>query len=159
MEYKVALLVFLLEMAAAVVFFYRWVRTKSDFGIARAKLVDWVRSNHDQGSLRNHLEELAEGRLAVYQRKKSLLIYVKVLVSAVLGVALTYLVKYLGADLWVRFFVGVPAIFPFVYYVTAAVAEEFDENKIANFERITARRLLSLAEDATLEDYLQYLAD
>ena len=70
----------------------------------------------------------------------------------VLGVAFIFLVaRFTGAGLILRTLVGILAILPFIYFVVTAIAEEFDDNRISNFERTTGRQLLLKSQEGSIE--------
>ncbi len=99
------------------------------------------------------LEDIAAGKISVYQRPKSLMIYVWTGVSAVLGVAVIFVVaRLIGAGLIIRTIVGILSILPFIYFVAVAIAEEFDDNSISRFERNTSRQLLMKSQEGSIEN-------
>jgi len=152
MEYKAAFLVFLVELIAGILVFVFWRRRKSEFNLATEELARFLKVHLIQGTVAQQLEDLAAGKVSVYQRKKSLIIYLWIGLSMVLGVALIFVVaRFTGAGLVIRTIVGIFSILPFVYFVSTAIAEEFDDNKISSFEKNTGRQLLLKIQDRSIE--------
>ena len=161
MEYKVAILVLLVELIAGISVFVYWRRRKSELNFAREEFAQFSSTHLKEGTLLQQLEGIAAGKIAVYQRRKSLMIYAWTGLAAVLGVALIYIVaRLIGAGLIIRTIVGILAILPFIYFVAVAIAEEFDDNSISRFERNTSRQLLMKSRDGSIEnDITEMLRD
>jgi hypothetical protein len=152
MEYKAAFLVFFVELIAGILVFVFWRRRKSELNLATEELARFLKVHLIQGTVAQQLEDLAAGKVSVYQRKKSLIIYLWMGLSMVLGVALIFVVaRFTGAGLVIRTIVGICSILPFIYFVSTAIAEEFDDNKISSFEKNTARQLLLKNQDGSIE--------
>jgi hypothetical protein len=152
MEYKAAFLVFFVELIAGILVFVFWRRRKSELHLATEELARSLKVHLIQGTVAQQLEDLAAGKVSVYQRKQSLIIYLWMGLSMVLGVALIFVVaRFTGAGLVIRTIVGIFSILPFIYFVSTAIAEEFDDNKISSFEKNTARQLLLKNQDGSIE--------
>jgi hypothetical protein len=152
MEYKAALVVFLVEFIAGIWIFVRQRRSKSEFGLAREEFWRSLKLHLIEGTLARQLEDIAAGKVFVYERKKSLAIYLWTGISMVLGVAFIFLLaRFTGAGLILRTIAGSLAILPFIYFVVTAIAEEFDDNRISNFERTTARQLLLKSQEGSID--------
>jgi hypothetical protein len=153
MEYKAAFVVFLVQLIAGIWIFVRQRRRKSELGLAREEFARSLKVHLIQGTLARQLEDIAAGKVFVYQRRKSLRIYVWTGISMVLGVAFIFLVaRFTGVGLILRTLVGSLAILPFIYFVVTAIAEEFDDNRISNFERTTGRQLLLKSQEGSIEN-------
>lgn len=158
MEYKVAFLVLLLEMVAGIAVFYYWTRKKTDLPAAKARFAESIKLYREQGDLIQHLQDIVNGKEVIYRKPKSFKIFFKIGIAMILGLGLLIVVaRVFEAGLVVRFFVGVLAIFPFIYYTAAAIAEEWDENKITNFEQNTARQMLSIPQDMPEREMIDQL--
>jgi hypothetical protein len=143
MEYKAAFVVFLVELIAGISVFVYWLRRKSEFNLGREQFESFLKAHLMQGTLAQQLEDIAAGKLSVHERKKSRMVYLRAGISMVLGVVLAYaIIRITGAGVWIRTLVGILSILPFIYFVSTAIAEEFDGNRISNFERTTSRQLL-----------------
>jgi hypothetical protein len=152
MEYKAAFLVFLVELIAGISVFVFSRRRRSELPLAMEELARFLKVHLIQGTLTQQLEDLAAGKVCVYQRKKSLIIYLWIGISMIGGGALMYvLARFTGAGLVIRTIVGMVSILPFVYFVSTAIAEEFDDNKISSFEKNTGRQLLLKSVDGSIE--------
>ncbi len=85
----------------------------------RKNLQDFQELHLIEGTLLEQLEDIATGKISVYKRKKSLLIYVWIGTSVVLGVALIFSrgALHRGGPL-IRTIVGIISILPFIYFVS-----------------------------------------
>jgi hypothetical protein len=152
MEYKAALVVFLVALIAGIWIFVRQRRRKSEFGLAREEFARFLKVHLIEGTLARQLEDIAAGKVFVYQRKRSLRTYIWTGISMILGVAFIFLfARFTGAGLILRTIAGILAILPFIYFVVTVIAEEFDDNKISNFERNTGRQLLLKSQEGSIE--------
>jgi hypothetical protein len=143
MEYRAAFVVFLVGLIAGISVFVYWLRRKSEFNVAREEFASFLKAHLIQGTLARQLEDIAAGKLSVHERKKSRRVYVRAGIAMVLGVVLAYaLIRITGVGVWIRTLVGILSILPFIFFVSTAIAEEFDDNRISNFERTTSRQLL-----------------
>jgi hypothetical protein len=151
MEYKAAFVVLLVELIAGIAVFVYWLRRESDFNHARNEFAEFLKLHLVEGTLLQQLEDIAEGRLSVCQRKRSLKIYLWLGISGALGVAVIFLVaRFTPAGIIIRTIIGSLSILPFIYFVSIAIAEEFDDNRISRFERNTSRLLLLRSQDGTI---------
>jgi hypothetical protein len=152
MEYKAAFLVILVELIAAISVFIFSRRRKSELNLAREEVARSLKVHLIQGTLEQQLEDLATGRVSIYERKKSPVIYWWIGITMIVGVGLIYVVaRFTGAGVLIRTIVGMLSILPFVYFVSTAIAEEFDDNNISSFEKNTARQLLLKSRDGSIE--------
>jgi hypothetical protein len=152
MEYKAAFVVFLVELIAGILVFVFWRRRKSELNLAKEEFARFLQAHLAQGTLAQQLEDIAAGRLSVYQRRKSLKIYLWMGIAMVLGVALIYVVaRFTGVGVWIRAIVGILSILPFIYFVSSAIAEEFDDNRISSFEKNSGRELLLKSQNESIE--------
>jgi len=158
MEYKVAFLFLLVELVAGVAVFLYWLRRQSSYAEARSQFFSALRAHHAEGNLAQYLQDVNEGKVVFCEKAKSFAIYIRIAVSMIGGVGLTFLVKLLGAGLLLRFLVGTLAIFPFIYFVSLAIAEEYDENRIAGFVQNSARELLTATPEIPIEDLLHQIS-
>jgi len=156
MEYKAAFVVLFVELIAGLAVFVLWLRRKSDFNLAKEKFAESLKQHLVQGTLLQQLEDIAVGKISVYQRQKSLKMYLWMGISMVLGVAVIFvLARFTGAGVIIRTIVGILSILPFVYFVSIAIAEEFDDNRISRFERNTSRQFLLKSQDQTIENDIE----
>ena len=158
MEYKAALVVLLVELIAGLAVFVLWLRRKSNFNLAKEKFAESLKQHLVEGTLLQQLEDIAVGKISVYQRQKSLKMYLWMGISMVLGVTVIFLVaRFTGAGLILRTIIGSLSILPFIYFVTIAIAEEFDDNRISRFERNTSKQFLMKNQDETIENDIEEL--
>lgn len=155
MELKAALLVFLVELIAGVLVFIFCRRRKSELSLAREEMARSLKVHLIQGTLEQRLEDLAAGRVSIYERKKVPAIYLWIGVTMIVGVGLIYAVaRFTGAGIVIRTIVGTLSILPFICCVSTAIAEEFDDNSIARFEQNTARQLLTKSREGSIESQI-----
>ena len=152
MEYKAAIVVFLVELIAGILVCVFWLRRKSDLNSAKEEFARFLKVHLLEGTLTQQLEDIAVGKVSVYERKKSLLIYLWAGISMALGAALIFVVaRFTGAGVVIRAIVGTLSILPFIYFVAVAIAEEFDDNRISSFEKKTGQKLLLKSQDGSIE--------
>ena len=158
MEYKAAFVVLFVELIAGLAVFVLWLRRKSDFNLAKEKFAESLKQHLVEGTLLQQLEDIAVGKISVYQRHKSLKMYLWMGISMVLGVTVIFLVAHFtGAGVIIRSIVGILSILPFVCFVSIAIAEEFDDNRISRFERNTSKQFLTKNQDETIENDIEEL--
>jgi hypothetical protein len=151
MEYKAAFVVFLVEFIAGILVFAYWLRRRSELNVAKTEFASFLKAHLTEGTLAQQLEDITAGKLSVHQGKKSLKIYLWMGISAVLGVALIYVVgRFSRAGVEIRTIVGILSSLPFVYFVSTAIADEFDQNRISSFEKNTGRQLLLKSRDESI---------
>ena len=160
MEYKAAFVVLFVELIAGIAVFVHWLRRKSDFNLAKEKFAESLKQHLLQGTLLQQLEDIAAGKISIYRRQVSLKMYLRMGISMVLGVAVIFvLARFTGAGVIIRTIVGILSILPFVYFVSIAIAEEFDDNRISRFERNTSRQLLTKSQDELIEKDIEELLE
>lgn len=160
MEYKAAFVVFLAALIAGIAVFIHWTRHKSELALARKGYAEFLKAHLLDGTLVPQLEAIANGRYSVHQPRRSWQLYLRVVISMVLGIGVIFIIaRFTGAGLWIRTIVGIPAILPFIYFVAVGIAEEFDDNRIISFERTTSRQLLEKSEHEAIAGEINKMAE
>jgi len=159
-EYTAAFIVFLAAWIAGIAVFVHWTRHKSELTLARKAYAQFLKARLLDGTLVQQLEAMANGRCSVHHPNRSWHLYLRVVISMILGIGVIFVVaRFTGAGLVIRTIVGILAILPFIYFVTVGIAEEFDDNRIISFERTTSRQLLEKSQHESLAGEINEMAE
>jgi hypothetical protein len=139
-DFVAVILLLAVEFTAAVLSYIYWVRRYGQFPQAKLQLEKSLQSHGESGTIQQHMENIATGKVSLYKKRNPLRIYLAVFIAMVLGVVATILlIRGLSLGLTARLVVGMLSILPFVCLLAVAVAQESDENKIIDLTRTTTR--------------------
>jgi hypothetical protein len=158
MEYSALFLFFLCELAVALFVYFHWLLTRSGLGSAKSVFAKVVRDHQAQGTLEQYIQNVVSGEESPLPKRKWLLPYLKVLLSGMLGFLVVFYIKrFTGAGVALRTIVGILAVLPFVCLLAAEIAKETDDNRITDYQRSTARRLLEKIKEGSEDDLAELL--
>jgi len=138
------------EFAAAVLSYIYWVRHYGQFPQSKLQLEKSLQAHRESGTIQQHMENIASGKVSLYQKRNPLRIYLAVFIAMVLGVVTTVLlIRGMPLGLTARLMVGTVTILPFVCLIAVAVAQESDENKIIDLTKATTRQFAPRTQDGS----------
>jgi hypothetical protein len=142
MELGAVLSFFFFELLAGILVFFYWLRHYSQFDQARTLFTEAMTTHREHGTIEEYLLKVADDQASVFKKKKPLVLYLKILLSMIVGIAALICLKQLTAlGVMLRTILSIFIMLPFMVFVAIAIAKEADENRIANFERAMERRV------------------
>ncbi len=142
MELGAVLSFFFFESLAGILAFYYWLRHHSQFDQARTLFTEAMATHREHVTIEEYLLKVADDQASMFKKRKSLVLYLKILVSMIVGLAALICLKQLTAlGVMLRTILSIFLMLPFIVFVAIAIAKEADENRIANFERAMEGRL------------------
>lgn len=156
METSVLLSFFFSELIAGVLVYIYWRRRRSGFSLAKAEFAKTVKEQYIHGTLEQYIESVASGKQQSISSKESgFLKYFWVALTGLAGFLIVYCIKrYTEIGVLLRTVIGIFVMLPFIALLAIGIAEENDENKISNYEKATAKRLLEKIKEGTVEEHL-----
>lgn len=149
-DFVAVMILLAVEFAAAILSYIYWVRHYGQFPQAKLQLEKSLQAHRESGTIQQHMENIASGKVSLYQKRNPLRIYLAVFIAMVLGVVTTILlIRGMTPGLTARLLVGTVSILPFVCLIAVAVAQESDENKIIDLTKAITRQFAPRAQDAS----------
>jgi hypothetical protein len=149
-DFVAVMILLAVEFAAAVLSYIYWVRHYGQFSQAKLQLEKSLQSHRERGTMEQHMENIATGKVSLCRERKPLRIYLAVFMAMVLGVLTTVLlIRGMGLGLTARLIVGSVSILPFVCLLAVAVAQESDENKIIDLTGTITRQVALRVQDGS----------
>ena len=147
-DFVAVMILLAVEFTAAVLSYIYWVRHYGQFPQAKLQLEKSLQAHRESGTIQQHMENIASGKVSLYQKRNPLRIYLVVFIAMVLGVVTTILlIRGMTLGLTARLMVGTVSILPFVCLIAVAVAQESDENKILDLTMTTRRQFAARVPD------------
>jgi len=148
-DFVAVMILLTVEFAAVVLSYIYWVRHYGQFPQAKLQLEKSLQAHRESGTIQQHMESIASGKVSLYQKRNPLRIFLAVFIAMVYGVVTTILlIRGLTLGLTARLMVGTVSILPFVCLIAVAVAQESDENKIIDLTRAITRQFAPRAQDS-----------
>jgi hypothetical protein len=150
---------FFSELIAGILVYAYCRRHRSGLGAAKAELTTTIKDHYRQGTLEQYIGCVASGTKSILSKKGRLTQYLCVALSGIAGACIVYFIKqYAGAGVALRTIVGVLAMLPFIGLLAMGIAEEADENKISDFEKLTAKLLLQDIKEGNVDQRIAELS-
>jgi hypothetical protein len=151
MEMGAILSFFFFELLAGTVVFFYWLRQHSELDQARTQFAETVATHREHGTIEEYLEKVADGQVTVFKKRMQLVLYLEIFISMILGLTVVICIsKFTAAGVVLRNILGIFLMIPFMAFVAKGIAEEADENRIANFERAMAKELAASIREESI---------
>jgi hypothetical protein len=159
MDFAAALTIILVEIGVAVRGYLKWLTNHGELDRVKTAFATSIHSHRDDGSLDRYVQDFLSGTTSLTIKRKRSSSVARSAVSMVVGVIVCILVfRIMSLGVFAKTIIAALVMAPSAHLLAVAIAEEADQNRISQFDRL-ARQQLSLAVKAgTVERWVEEFA-